>query len=126
MAQKADAVTARIGLVIDGTVVAGEAGTYPVTNPARPDEVVFDAPAASERQLDRAVAAARRATVAWAARSMEERAAAVAAAAANGMAAVEADDLARLLTREHGKVYWEAAFDAGTMAGMAAGFAPLV
>ena len=36
-----------MGLVIDGAVVAGEAGTYPVTNPARPAEVVLDAPSAS-------------------------------------------------------------------------------
>ncbi len=48
-----------IGLVIDGAVVPGEAGTYPVTNPVRPAEVVFDAPSASPAQLDRAVAAAR-------------------------------------------------------------------
>jgi acyl-CoA reductase-like NAD-dependent aldehyde dehydrogenase len=42
------------------------------------------------------------------------------------VAAVEGNDLARLLTREHGKVYWEAVFDAGTMGGMARGFAPMV
>ena len=42
------------------------------------------------------------------------------------MAAVEASDLARLLTREHGKTYLEAVFDTATMAGMAAAFAPLV
>ena len=41
------------------------------------------------------------------------------------MAAVERGDLARLLTREHGKVYWEALFDAGTMGAMATGFAPM-
>jgi succinylglutamic semialdehyde dehydrogenase len=50
----------------------------------------------------------------------------VIAAAAAGVAAVERDDLARLLTREHGKVYWEALFDAGTMGAMATGFAALV
>jgi acyl-CoA reductase-like NAD-dependent aldehyde dehydrogenase len=38
---------------------------------------------------------------------------------------VGASDLARLLTREHGKVLWEAQFDAGTMGGMAGAFAPL-
>ena len=36
------------------------AGTYPVTNPARPAEVVLDAPSTSPAQLDQAVAAARR------------------------------------------------------------------
>ncbi len=47
------------------------------------------------------------------------------AAAAAG-AVVGSADLARLLTREHGKVLWEAQFDAGTMGGMAGAFAPLV
>ena len=46
------------------------------------------------------------------------------AAAAAG-AVVGASDLARLLTREHGKVLWEAQFDAGTIGGMAGAFAPL-
>jgi len=117
--------TARIGLVIDGAVVPGEDGTYPVTNPAHPSEVVFDAPAASMAQLHRAVAAARRGAPAWAARSAADRAAAVIAAAEAGVAAVERDDLARLLTREHGKVLWEATFDASTMGMMATGFAPM-
>jgi acyl-CoA reductase-like NAD-dependent aldehyde dehydrogenase len=116
----------RIGLIIDGAVVPGDKGTYPVTNPARPAEVVFDAPAVSSAQLDAAVVAARRSFRGWAARTMDDRAAVVIAAASAGVAAVEQHDLARLLTREHGKVYWEAVFDAGTMAGMASGFAPLV
>ncbi len=111
-------------LLIDGTVVAGDAGTYPVTNPARPGEVVLDAPSASLDQLDAAVAAARRAQPAWAARSPEDRAAELVAAAACDAEVVER--LAELLTREHGKVLWEAAFDIGTVAGMAAAFAPLV
>jgi acyl-CoA reductase-like NAD-dependent aldehyde dehydrogenase len=113
------------GLLIDGAVVAGGSGTYPVTNPARPSEIVLDAPAASNAQLDAAVAAARRAFPAWSALGFEERAAQVVAAAQAGVAAVEAGDLARLLTREHGKVYWEAMFDASTMGAMAEGFAPL-
>jgi acyl-CoA reductase-like NAD-dependent aldehyde dehydrogenase len=119
-------VTAHIGLLIDGEVVAGGAGSYPVTNPVRPAEVVFDAPAATWSQLDEAVAAARGSFPGWAARPMEERAAMVIAAAEAGVAAVERDDLARLLTREHGKVYWEAVFDASTMVAMATGLAPLV
>jgi acyl-CoA reductase-like NAD-dependent aldehyde dehydrogenase len=125
MGKNEQQVTAGIGLVIDGAVVPGASGTYPVTNPARPTEVVFDAPAASAGQLDQAVAAARRSFPGWAARSPEDRAAAVIAAAEAGVAAVERDDLARLLTREHGKVYWEAQFDAGTMGAMATGFAPM-
>jgi acyl-CoA reductase-like NAD-dependent aldehyde dehydrogenase len=116
---------AHIGLLIDGEVVPGDAGSYPVTNPARPSEVVFDAPAASSGQLDRAVAAARRAFGTWAALPHDERSALVIAAAEAGVAAVEAQDLSRLLTREHGKVHWEAVFDASTMGAMATAFAPL-
>ena len=63
-----------IGLVIDGRVVPGDGAPYAVRNPARPGEVVLDAPAASLDQLDRAVAAARRAQPAWAALGVEERA----------------------------------------------------
>lgn len=116
---------AHIGLVIDGEVVAGDAGTYPVTNPVRPAEVVLDGPSASTAQVDRAVAAARRAAPGWAALSHDERAELVGKAAAAAAAVVGASDLARLLTREHGKVLWEAQFDAGTMGGMAGAFAPL-
>jgi acyl-CoA reductase-like NAD-dependent aldehyde dehydrogenase len=106
-------------------VVPGDEGTYPVTNPARPAEVVLDAPAASADQLDAAVAAARRAFPAWSALPIEQRSAQVIAAAQAAVDAVEARDLARLLTREHGKVYWEAIFDASTMGAMAEGFAPM-
>src|SRR5580698_5883833 len=115
-----------VGLLIDGDVVGGAAGTYPVTNPARPAEVVLEAPSTTPAQLDLAVAAARRAQPAWAALAPEDRAAKVQAAAEAGVAAVEVRDLARLLTREHGKTYVEAIFDTATMGGMAAAFAPLV
>ena len=114
-----------IGLVIDGGVVAGGEASYPVHNPARPSEIVFQAPSASADQLEAAVTAARRAQPAWAALDTEERFAVVRKAAAAAGAAVQADDLARLLTREHGKVLWEAQFDAGTVGGMADAFAPL-
>lgn len=114
-----------IGLVIDGAVVAGEEGTYPVLNPARPTEQVLDAPSASVSQVDAAVAAAKRAAPAWAALAPEERFELVRKAAAAAGAAVGANDLPRLLTREHGKVLWEAQFDAGTVGGMADAFAPM-
>ncbi len=114
-----------IGLVLDGGVEPGEAGSYPVTNPVRPTEVVLEAPAASSGQLDRAVAAARRAGPAWAALPFEERARLVAAAAGQVTASAAADGVAELLTREHGKVLFEAMFDTGTIGGMAAAFAPL-
>ncbi len=123
--QTEDVITG-VGLLIDGEVVAGGAGTYPVTNPARPAEVVLLAPSSSPEQLDRAVAAARRAQRAWAAREPEDRAALVTAAAEAAVGAVEARDLARLLSREHGKTHLEAIFDSATMGGMATAFAPLV
>ncbi len=119
-------VTTGVGLLIDGAVVAGGGGTYPVTNPARPAEVVLHAPSTSPAQLDLAVDAARRSQPAWAALGAGERAASVIAAAEAGVAAVEAQDLARLLTREHGKTHLESVFDSATMAGMAGAFAPLV
>jgi acyl-CoA reductase-like NAD-dependent aldehyde dehydrogenase len=119
-------VTTRVGLVIDGGVEAGAGGTYPVTNPARPAEVVFEAPVTSPGQLDRAVEASRRSQPGWAALSMEERARQVIAAAEAGTAQVEALDLATLLTREHGKVKAEALMDSSLLGGMAAAFAPLV
>jgi acyl-CoA reductase-like NAD-dependent aldehyde dehydrogenase len=76
-------------------------------------------------KLDAAEHCARRVAPAWAATTVEERAETVIAAAAQAAVAVESDALARLLTREHGKVYWESVFDTGTIAGMAAAFAPL-
>jgi len=126
MSTQIDDVITGVGLLIDGEVVAGGAGTYPVTNPARPAEVVLDAPSTTPAQLDLAVAAARRSQRAWAALAPDERAAQVVAAAEAAVAAVQSRDLARLLTREHGKTYLEAIFDTATMGGMASAFAPLV
>jgi len=123
MATLADPIT--VPLLIDGAAVDGAAGTYEVTNPARPSEVVLHAPAATSAQLDDAAGAARRAQAAWAALDMDARAALVIDAARAGVQAVEERDLARLLTCEHGKVYWEAVFDASTMGAMAEGFAPM-
>jgi acyl-CoA reductase-like NAD-dependent aldehyde dehydrogenase len=113
-------------LVIGGERVHGARGTYPVRNPARPEEVVLEAPSASPDQLDQAVRAARRAQHAWGALGAEERAARVLSAAEAAAAAVADHDLARLLTREHGKTLDESVFDTGTVAGMAGAFAPLV
>jgi acyl-CoA reductase-like NAD-dependent aldehyde dehydrogenase len=115
-----------VGLVIGGEVVAGGLDIYHVTNPARPSEVVLEAPSTSPAQLDAAVAAARRAQPAWAKVGMEERADVVRVAAEAAVKAVEDGDLARLLTREHGKTQLEAIFDTTTMGGMASAFAPVV
>ncbi|HEX4127073.1 MAG TPA: aldehyde dehydrogenase family protein [Acidimicrobiales bacterium] len=126
MTTQIEGVLTGVGLVIDGNMVPGDEGTYPVTNPARPSEIVLHAPSISQYQYDTALNAAWRSQPAWAALDMDERAEQVIAAAEAGVAAVEAGDLARLLTREHGKTYVESIFDASTMGGMAAAFAPLV
>jgi acyl-CoA reductase-like NAD-dependent aldehyde dehydrogenase len=126
MTTQIDEVITGIGLVIDGEMVPGDADTYPVSNPARPEEIVLHAPSTSQYQCDAALLAARRSQPEWAARNMSDRAACVIAAAEAGVAAVESGDLARLLTREHGKTYLESIFETATMAGMATAFAPLV
>ena len=63
----------------------------------------------------------------WAAMAPEERAELVAQGGRRPPAPPSRpQDLATLLTREHGKVLWEAQFDSGTIGGMAGAFAPLV
>lgn len=109
-------------MVIDGEEVAGDSGTYAVQNPAQPTETVVEAPSASLQQLDAAVAGARRAQPAWGALDFDERFDALTKASAAVQQAVESEDLANLLTREHGKVLWEATFDAGTLATMSSAF----
>jgi acyl-CoA reductase-like NAD-dependent aldehyde dehydrogenase len=101
-------------LTIDGEQQPGAAGTYPVHNPARPAEIVADAPAADGAQLDAAVNAARRAAPGWAALDVDGRVATVAAAAAKAAEQLTERDGARLYTREHGKVLSEASFEIDT------------
>lgn len=115
----------RPGLVIGGEVVPGTEGTYPVYNPARPDEVVLEAPIAGAQQLEEALGAARQAQPAWAAMDPQQRAEIVGQASAEVAGAVDHDDLARLLTQEHGKVLWEATLDTASLGAMCGAFAPL-
>lgn len=110
-------------LTIGGRAVPGAAGSYRVYNPARPAEVVHEAPSASAAQVDEAVAGARRAQPGWAALDFEERLAVVSRSAAAGAAAAEQRDLARLLCREHGKLLAEAAFETATLGFIPATFA---
>ena len=86
-------------LLIDGKLEDGDA-VMNVINPAS-EEVLAECPRASKAQLDRAVAAAKRAFPAWAARPMDERRAALTAMAD----AIQGDlpNLARILTQEQGK-----------------------
>lgn len=86
-------------LTIDGQQVSA-ADSFDVLDPAL-GTAFAAAPAASRQQLDDAVAAARRAFPGWAARTQQERQAAV-----NAMADIieaHAGDLAALVTREQGK-----------------------
>jgi len=84
--------------LIDGRLVSGN-GSFEVVDPATGRAFVL-CPDASRADLDRAVAAARRAFPAWAALGFEARRALIFALADRITEA--ADDLAPLLTREHG------------------------
>ncbi|MCW3837620.1 aldehyde dehydrogenase family protein [Sphingomonas canadensis] len=87
------------GMLIDGAIVAGEA-FIEVVNPATGLPFAL-APDATRAQLDRAVAAARRAFPAWAATPIEERRATVQRIAAR--LREHADAIGALLTAEQGK-----------------------
>ncbi|MGH3594943.1 MAG: aldehyde dehydrogenase family protein, partial [Mycobacterium sp.] len=106
--------TAQTVLTIGGEPQPGAAASYPVHNPARPAEVVGQAPAADRDQLDAAVTAARRAAAGWRALDVAERVAAVAAAAGSAAEQLAVSDGALLYTREHGKVLAEARFEIDT------------
>lgn len=101
MAERAESAELRadFSLLIDGELEQGEQH-IDVIDPAR--GVVFArCPAAGRSELDRAVAAARRAFPAWRNRSFDERAALVRQLSAQLRA--KQNELAELLTREQGK-----------------------
>lgn len=114
-----------VPLAIGPSMVAGEDGTYPVVNPAHPDEVVLVAPAASSDQLDAAVAAARSAQPPWAGLGFDARLAALQAACDQAQESIDLEATSILLTREHGKIRVESLFDLATTAGMVGALAPL-
>lgn len=101
-------------LTIGGEAHEGGGGTYPIRNPARPAEIVGEAPAADRDQLEAAVAAARKAAPAWRAVEVSERVAMVAAAATDACEHLKANGGAWLYTSEHGKVLSEATFEVDT------------
>ena len=113
-------------LVIDGESVRGAAASYPVNNPAHPDDVVLLAPTASPAQVDAAVRAAHRAQPAWSAVPFEERAARLQSAAEVASASFDLETAAAGLTREHGKVLVESVFDVSAGLGMVGALAPLM
>jgi acyl-CoA reductase-like NAD-dependent aldehyde dehydrogenase len=94
-------------LLIGGRLVAG-ARDIAVINPAR-GEAFAAAPAASEADLDAAVAAARAAFPAWAATPFAERVALL--RAVGQRIAAHAEPLKHLLTREQGKPHADALFE---------------
>jgi acyl-CoA reductase-like NAD-dependent aldehyde dehydrogenase len=113
-------------LVIGGELVAGAEGTYPVRNPARPEDIVLGAPAASPAQVDEAMAAARRAQPGWASLGFEGRLDHLRLACQRAQELIDLDAAAARLTQEHGKVKLEALFDLATTGGMLEALAPLM
>lgn len=102
-------------LLIGGNLVDGDS-TMDVVNPATED-VITQAPRASEGQLNEAVAAAKAAFPAWAATPIEQRRTVI-NAIANAIEA-EAESFARLLTQEQGKPLQDATGEVlGTVAFM--------
>ena len=91
-------------MLIDGQLEAGGA-TFDVLNPAN-EQVIARAPEATAADLDRAVAAARKAFPGWAATPIDERKAKL--KALGDAVFANADGLAQLLTREQGKPLHEA------------------
>lgn len=98
-AQDLNAIRSDFGHLIDGQIVGGSSH-FDVLNPAT-EQVVARVPRATRSDLDRAVAAARRAQPQWAAKTYEERRAHV-KRMADALRAQQ-DTLAELLTREQGK-----------------------
>ncbi|WP_095011412.1 aldehyde dehydrogenase family protein [Tsuneonella mangrovi] len=90
--------------LIDGEMV-GTAATLDVINPAN-EQVIATVPACGKEELDRAVAAARRAFKTWRKTTPEERTKVVQAIA--GVIKDNADELYRLLTTEQGKPHIQA------------------
>lgn len=88
-----------VSMLINGELVDGD-GRVDVINPAV-GAPFAEAPVASERQLDDAVAAAKAAFPAWSATPLAEREARLHAAGA--VLEAHADELARILTQEQGK-----------------------
>ena len=86
-------------MLVNGKLIDG-ANVIDVINPAN-EQVIAQSPVASEAQLDSAVIAATSALKGWRSKALEERANCVRALAA--CLETNADELAKLLSREQGK-----------------------
>ncbi|MEO1967218.1 MAG: aldehyde dehydrogenase family protein [Sphingomonadaceae bacterium] len=102
--------------LIDGEMIS-TAKTFAVVNPAT-EEDIAQVPACGKDELDRAVAAARKAFLSWRKTPIEERRKAVQAIAAT--IKDNADELFRLLTLEQGKPHSQAQMEIYGAAGLAA------
>ena len=100
-------------LYIDGAWNEGRGAPFASRNPAT-DELVWEGKSADAADVDRAVAAARRAFASWSALPFDER-----VGIAKRFAALLNDnkeELARTIGRETGKPLWEARTEVATMA----------
>ncbi|MXP28671.1 aldehyde dehydrogenase family protein [Porphyrobacter algicida] len=102
--------------LIDGEMIS-TAKTFAVVNPATEEEIA-QVPSCGKDELDRAVAAARKAFLSWRKTPIEERRKAVQAIAAT--IKDNADELFRLLTLEQGKPHSQAQMEIYGAAGLAA------
>jgi acyl-CoA reductase-like NAD-dependent aldehyde dehydrogenase len=123
MTTAADAISTP--LLIAGEERPGSAGTFPVYDPAHSGAIIGYAAAASADDALAAVAAAEAAWPAWAAMSATDRVAIVLKA----LEGLEADNDARtdILSRENGKIRFEAFIDLAVFSGrfhQAAEYAP--
>ena len=112
--QRRDEMPTSYANLIDGEMVS-TSGTMDVINPAT-EEVIGTVPACGEPELDRAVAAARKAFKSWRATPVDERRRVI-----NAMADVIAsnhEELYRLLTAEQGKPHAQAKGEMYGAAGM--------
>lgn len=107
----------RTDLFINGAWVTGAGEAFASTDPAT-GEVVWRGNAASAADVAAAVAAARAAFGPWSATPHAERVALVEAFAARIKA--DPDPLARLISREMGKAFWDAQGEAQTVIAKAA------
>lgn len=92
--------------------IAGDAITS--TNPANPDEIIWQG-SPNAAHVDDAVQAARAALPAWAGLTLEQRVAHL--RRWQEVASKHADDMARLITAEMGKILSESLFEAKALAG---------
>jgi len=102
------------GNYIAGNWLAGSGAEFTSTNPSN-GEQIWAGPSATANDVDAAYRAARGAFEMWSEMSLEDRC--VIAAKFKDIAAANKDKLAELIARETGKVLWDAAGEAGAVAG---------